>query len=217
MLQRSTIKFLADLSNNNSKEWMDEHRKQYEAAKADYEILVTELIKVLTPYEPAVANLQPKQCIFRLNRDIRFSADKSPYKSNFGAAFSREGKKYPGAGYYFHLQPGKSFIAGGIWMPDAPLLKKIRQEIDYNCEAFKKIVDAKSFVKTLGAMDGDRLKRAPQGYSEDNPAIEYLKFKSFTVNAPIDDKVLTTAELLKTSDKIFAEMKPFIDFLNTAV
>jgi len=217
MLQKSTLQFLKDLKEHNTKDWMDEHRKAYDAARQDYESFVAELISLLAKYEPAIGDLTPKQCTFRINRDIRFSQDKSPYKTNFGAAFSRQGKKLPDAGYYFHLEPGHSFVGGGIWMPETALLKKIRQEIDYNFEEFKGIVTAPGFKKTFGAIDGEKLKKAPQGYDESNPAIEYLKLKSFTVGAAVPDKDLTSASLLKTCDKVFGAMKPFIDFLNQAV
>lgn len=214
MLQKNTLKFLKDLKEHNTKEWMDEHRKIYETAKQDYESFVGSLIPILAKYEPAIGDLTPKQCTFRINRDIRFSQDKSPYKTNFGAAFSRQGKKLPDAGYYFHLEPGQSFVGGGIWMPDGPLLKKIRQEIDYNFSEFERIVTAKSFKKMFGEIDGEKLKKAPQGYDESNPAIEYLKLKSFTVGTSIPDKELTSSSLLNTCEKVFGEMKPFIDFLN---
>jgi len=217
MLQKNTLQFLKDLKEHNTKEWMDEHRKIYEAARQDYESLVGSLIPLLAKYEPAIGDLAPKQCTFRINRDIRFSQDKSPYKTNFGAAFSRQGKKLPDAGYYFHLEPGHSFVGGGIWMPDTPLLKKIRQEIDYNFEEFEGIVTRNSFKKMFEKIDGEKLKKAPQGYDEGNPAIEYLKLKSFTVGTRVPDKELTASSLLKTCDKVFAEMKPFIDFLNNAL
>ena len=141
MLQKSTVQFLRDLKKNNSKEWFDTNRKKYESAKNDYEALVGDVIKQLSKTDESIAHLEPKQCVFRINRDVRFSKDKSPYKTNMGMYFSKGGKKSFYAGYYFHLQPGGSFVAGGLWMPMPPELKKVRQEIDYNWEEFKKIVE----------------------------------------------------------------------------
>lgn len=217
MLQQSTLQFLKQLKLNNSKEWMDANRKTYEAAKADYEQFVANVIAGISTFEPALADLTPKQCIFRLNRDIRFSENKDPYKSNFGAAFSKGGKKLPTAGYYVHLEPGSSFVGGGCWMPPADILKKIRQEIDYDLKTFKKIVDQKDFKALYPAIDGERLKKAPQGYEIDNPAIEFLKLKSFTVGHSMKDTDLTGKNAVKDVVHSFKVMKPFIDFLNRSV
>lgn len=217
MLQKSTLEFLSVLSQNNSKEWMDANRAFYEKAKIDFEQLVAQIIQILAESEPNVGMLKTKDCIFRLNRDVRFSTDKSPYKIHFGAAFSRDGKKFPGAGYYVHIQQGASFIAGGIWMPDAPLLKKVRQEIDYNFEEFISIIQQKSFQKYFKTLEGERLKRAPQGYTEDNPAISYLKLKSFTVSTPLKDESILSARFLTESKEVFNELAPFINFLNKAI
>lgn len=217
MITNKTIKFLKDLKLNNSKEWMDSNRKDYEAAKQNYEDFVTALIAGLSTFEPAFKELQAKQCTFRLNRDVRFSENKAPYKSNFGAAFSKGGKKLPDAGYYFHLEPGSSFIGGGIWMPPADLLKAVRQEIDYDLPAFKKILDQKDFKKLYPKIDGEQLKTAPQGYSVDNPAIEYLRFKSFTVGHAVPDKNITGKDFVAETVHSFKVMKPFIDFLNRSL
>lgn len=216
-MEQATLQFLKNLKANNNKEWMDTHKTEYQNAKADFEYFVAQLIQSLGKMDDTLANLQPKQCIFRLNRDIRFSNDKSPYKSNFGAAFSRGGKKFPGAGYYFHLEPGGSFIGGGCWMPDAEILKNIRQEIDYNFNGFKKIIAAKKFKDTFGEMNGEKLVRPPKGYDENNPAIEYIKYKSFTVGASISDKEILSGNLLKTAMGVYKTMQPFVFFLNAGV
>lgn len=215
-MNKSTLQFLKNLKANNNKEWMDANKNEYQHAKAEFEEFVTQLISSLGKMDDALANLQAKQCIFRLNRDIRFSNDKSPYKTNFGAAFSRGGKKFMGAGYYFHLQPGNSFIGGGCWMPDAALLKNIRQEIDYNFQDFKKLITTKNFKATFGEINGDKLSRPPKGYDENNPAIEYIKFKSFTVSTPVSDKEILSADVIKKPMEVYKTMKPFIDFLNKA-
>ncbi len=122
-----------------------------------------------------------------------------------------------GAGYYLHIEPGKSFIGGGMWQPEAPMLKAVRQEIDYNFKEFEGIINNKAFKKLYKHVDGDKLVKNPQGYSEDNPAIEYLKLKSFTVGTPIDDADLTKKGLAKKIITAYDTMKPFVDFLNRAV
>jgi uncharacterized protein (TIGR02453 family) len=218
MLQASTIKFLSDLKNNNNKPWFDINRKKYESAKADYASFVESIIKATAKFDEPIGILKAKDCMFRINRDVRFSKDKSPYKSNMGASFSYGGKKASVAGYYFHCEPGQSFAAGGFYMPTAPELAKIRQEIDYNLEEWLKIVQHKNFMKHFpNGVDGtDVLVRPPKGYEETNPAITYLKMKGFTVSAPIVDSELTDKNIVTKIAASFAAMKPMIDFLNRA-
>ena len=164
MLQQATIDFLKKLEKNNNKEWFDKNRKLYEAAKADYEAFVTAVYAELTKLEPRLAEHKAKDAIFRIFRDVRFAKDKSPYKANFGAYMSRGGKKSPDAGYYMHLQPGgKSFLAGGMWMPEGPVLKKVRQELDYNFKEFQGIINKASFKKLFTKWEGETLKTIPQG------------------------------------------------------
>jgi len=218
MLQQSTLDFLKKLDKNNNKEWFDKNRKLYEAAKADYEVFVTAMHTELTKLEPRMAEYKAKDAIFRIFRDVRFAKDKTPYKPNFGAYFSRGGKKAPDAGYYMHLQPGgKSFLAGGLWMPEAPILKKVRQELDYNFDEFKAIINTASFKKLFNKWEGEKLKTLPQGYTADNPAIEFLKMKSVIVSVPVDDADYTSKTAVAKMIKMFSEMKPMIDFLNRAI
>lgn len=217
MLQQATLDFLTELAANNNKPWFDEHRKAYEAAKNDFEQTVGNVLEQLVTFEPAFAGLTVKQCIFRIYRDTRFSKDKTPYKIHFGGAFAVDGKRDSGAGYYFHCEPGnKSFAAGGMWMPEGPVLKKIRQEIDYNFDRFEAIIHQPEFNKRFPAIEGDRLVKLPQGYTADNPAIEYLKLKSFTVSEPIADPVLTSKKLVSQLVESFQTMKPLLDFLREA-
>lgn len=219
MLQSSTIKFLKDLQNNNNKPWFDEHRKIYEAAKADLQTMVEQLIPAIGAFDEPVGTLQVKDCTFRINRDVRFSKNKSPYKNNMAAYFSRGGKKASVAGYYFHCEPGKSYAAGGFYSPLPPELNKIRQEIDYNFEEFKKIITGKTFKKYFkDGVDGiESLIRPPKGYDENNVAIHYLKMKHFIVSKPFTDAELQKKNLVKEVAKVFETMKPMIDFLNRAV
>ena len=219
MLQPATIKFLLQLKKNNNRPWFEENRKSYELAKTDYTALVDQLISGITKFDAAIGELKAKDCMFRINRDVRFSKDKSPYKSNMGASFSRGGKKADEAGYYFHFEPGRSFAGGGIYMPQAPTLAKIRQEIDYNFDVFKKIIENKTFKKYFpkGLEVSDMLSKPPKGYDENNPAIHYLKMKSFFVSSPFSDVSLQEKNTTKEIAKAFEAMKPLIDFLNKAV
>ncbi len=219
MLHASTLDFLRLLDQNNNKLWFDENRKLYEAAKQDFEQLVGEILQHNVSLIPELEGRKPKDCVFRIYKDVRFSKDKTPYKNNFGAAFGKTDKKVNSAGFYLHLQPNnQSFVGGGIWMPDATLLKQIRQEIDYNFEEFSTLLHKDDFKKTFGGLDkSEQLKKCPKGYSEDNPAIEYLKLKSFTTAAGISDKDMLNADLVERISDYFKTMKDFIDFLNRSI
>lgn len=218
MLQASTVKFMSQLAKNNNKPWFDEHKNEYLSVKEDFEMLVTDVLTGLAEIEPAFRETKAKDCIMRIYRDIRFSKDKTPYKVNLGAGLGMGGGKNMTAGYYLHIEPGgKSFAGGGVWQPEGPVLKSIRQEIDYNFDEFGNIVNDKQFKKLFKKVDGDKLIKVPQGYTEDNPAIEYLKLKSFTVAGNIPDEDLTKKTLAKKIAEIYKTMKPFVDFLNRAV
>jgi len=221
MLQTSTLQFLKQLKKNNNKEWFDANRKQYEAAKADFTALVQNVIDDFCKTDTSLASLSAKNCMFRINRDIRFSKDKSPYKTNFGASINTGGKKSLKAGYYLHIEPGQSFIGGGVYDPFPDVLKKVRQEVDYNFEEFKNIINNKKF-KTVYAKglskDGElSLTRPPKGYDENNPAIEYIKLKSFIAIAPLTDVQLTDKKFASIVIKAFEALHPLIVFLNNAL
>lgn len=220
MLQAATLKFLKDLAKNNHKEWFDLNRKRYETARGEVIALADQIIALRVKEDPDFSGLEGKKTLFRINRDVRFSKDKSPYKTNFGASFERGGRISPFAGYYLHIEPGKSFLAGGVWMPEADRVKKIRQEIDYGWAAFEKIIRQKTFVslfKDLEKTKETSLSREPKGYSKDNPAIDYIKLKSWIVSAPLTDADLTGKDLAKKIAAAYKQMRPFIDFLNQAL
>lgn len=220
MLQASTIKFLKDLKKNNNKPWFDAHRPVYEAAKKDYEQFIQQVIDKHGKKDASIKDLTPKECMFRINRDVRFSKDKSPYKTNFGAFIVRGGKKSPLAGYYFHCSPGEAFVGGGLWMPMPADLKKVRQEIDYCFDEFKKIVGSKKFKTVYGDIDRSAeytLSRLPKDFEKGNPAEEYLKMKSYVGTHRINDKDLTDKTLIKTIGDAFDALQPMIEFINRAM
>lgn len=220
MLQSSTIKFLKDLKKNNSKEWFDKNRKVYEAAKEDFNNLVQTVIDKYSVRDEELASLNVKDCVFRINRDVRFSKNKAPYKTNMGGHFNRGGKKSIYAGYYFHLEPGESFVGGGLWMPEPEVLKKVRQEIDYSFDEFKGIVGNKKFKSTYGDLyteEGVKLSRPPKGYDDANPAVEFIKLKSFLAMQPITDAELTDKNLVKKITAAFDVLQPMVKFINRSL
>lgn len=221
MLQTSTIQFLKQLAKNNNKEWFDANRKKYDAAKTDLASFFQQVIIEFAKTDASIATVNVKDCLFRINRDVRFAKDKSPYKTNMGAYLNVNGKKSITAGYYLHIEPGNSFVGGGIYQPDADALKKIRQEIDYNFDDFKKIITSKRFkaVYTKGlSMDGEvSLSRPPKGYDESNPAIDYLKLKSFVGKATLTDAEVTDKKFVSIVVKAFKALHPMIVFFNNAL
>lgn len=219
MVDQKIIKFLQQLQKHNNKQWFDEHRKDYEAARADFLLLVQQVITMLGKVDADLAMLTAKECVFRINRDVRFSKNKDPYKSNMSAYFNRAGKKGLGAGYYLHIEPGKSFVAAGVWMPEAAALKKIRQEIDYNFKDWHNILQKSSFKKkiTNGIDNSNSLVRPPKGYEDDNAAIEFLKLKSFVVSRSLSNEEITSKAFLKELAATFKEAKPVVDFINIAL
>jgi uncharacterized protein (TIGR02453 family) len=220
MFQPSTIKFLKDLKKNNNKPWFDANRKAYEAAKADFASFIQTVIDKYGKKDVSIAHLQAKECIFRINRDVRFSKDKSPYKTNMGASINSGGKKAISAGYYFHLEPGGAFTGGGLYMAMPDQLKNIRQEIDYNWKPFQKIISNQKFKTIYGDLykgDDMKLSRPPKGYEADNPAIEYIKLKSWIGFHKLGDADLTSKDLLKKTLTSFETLKPLLDFLNNGL
>jgi uncharacterized protein (TIGR02453 family) len=218
MIKKETVDFLKKLKKNKSKEWFDNNRTKYLAAKENYLDFVTEILHTLKSIDPTLHDIQPKNCVFRINRDVRFSSNKNPYKTNFGASFSKGGKKIACAGYYFHLEPGACFIGGGYWMPMADDLNKIRQEIDYSFDEFKNIIQQRAFKNTFDTLDNKEiLIRPPKGYEKDNPALEYLKLKNFIVMAGIEENELLEKDLIPKVISHFKIMKPLVDFLNRAI
>jgi uncharacterized protein (TIGR02453 family) len=219
MLEPSTLHFLRNLSKNNNKNWFDENRSAYETAKSNFGHLVGELIHKIGAFDEPIGHLKTSDCTFRINRDVRFSKDKRPYKSNLAASFSAGGKKALVAGYYFHLEPGQSFAGGGYYTPMPPELAKIRQEIDYNFEEWKQIISNKSFKKRFpGSLESEgSLVRPPKGYDEENPAIRFLKMKSFIVTHPFTDIEIAGKRVVQEITETFKAMKPMIDFLNRAI
>jgi uncharacterized protein (TIGR02453 family) len=217
---QKVLEFLKGLAENNNKPWFDENRDKYLIAKKEIETFTIKLIQEFGEIEPSIANLEAKECLFRINRDVRFSKDKSPYKTNFGISINPGGKKSDLAGYYIHIEPGKSFVGGGMWMPMPEQLGKIRQEIDYNLEQFEELIKAQTFKKQYGTLNSGKeisLVRIPKGYEADSLAAEYLKLKSFTATKPLPDNTITSKEFIEDCTIAFKALKPLIGFLNQGI
>lgn len=219
MIKSTTFDFLTSLAANNDREWFQLHKQQHDNARENILEFTASIIDKLSKIDTTIPReLDPKSCVMRIYRDVRFSKDKVPYKTNFGIGISANGKNFNGPGYYLHIQPQQSFLAGGCWMPEADLLKAIRQEIDYNGQNFHKIIDLPTFKKYFGGLDTEfQLKKAPKGYPSDHPDIDYLKLKSFTVGYPLTQADLKKTDAIEQVINGFKEMHPFIVFLRSAL
>lgn len=219
MIKKETLAFIEGLIENNDRNWFLEHKADYEVAKQNIEDFANKIIIELRKTDTTIPEeITAKKCVMRIYRDVRFSKDKSPYKNNFGIGISTRGKGGDGAGYYVHIQPGQSFIAGGYWMPQGEHLKAIRQEIDYNTQDFLDIVensDFKSYFSQLN--DQEKLKTVPKGYDANHPHIEILKLKSFTVTHPFTNDELYHKDAALTVADGLKKMYPFISYLNHAI
>lgn len=212
------LKFLQSLAKHNDRDWFEKNKGAYLKAKDDFEELVGKLLVELIRFNPELAALNPKKLPFRIYRDVRFSKDKSPYKINMGAGFSPNGKLVQEPGYYLHLQPGGSFFAGGIYMPEPDKLSKIRQEIDYNGNAIEKILKDKSFRKWFKGLDDfDKLKTVPKGYAKDHPRLDLLKHKSFIVTHNFSDAEVKNKNFIKQVSAVAKAIKPLNSFLKEAI
>lgn len=213
------LKFLKDLARHNDREWFEKNKSRYLEAKLGFEEVVAKVLDELVKFDAGLAGLNAKKLPFRIYRDVRFSKDKRPYKTNMGAGFSPNGRLVQEPGYYLHFEPGdKSFIAGGIYQPDAANLLKIRQEIDYNTKDLKKILTTRRFRTLFGDFDDfDKLKTAPKGYSRDHPEIEWLKLKSFIVSKSYTDKELADKKFESKVAAVCREIKPLNDFIREAI
>ena len=217
MLPPSIFPFLKDLKNNNSREWFDANRDRYQEARSAFELYVSMVMGEIQKFDKEAVNTAPKDCIFRIFRDIRFSHDKSPYKTNFGAYIARGGRKSPLAGYYIHFESGASMLAGGIFMPQPDVLRAIRTEIYHNADEFREIIHHPAFRKHFVEIDAPRLTTAPKGFPKDFKDISLLQFKYYTVAKSESDSAVVKPGYMNEIRDVFQAMVPFNRFLNEAI
>ena len=216
-IEKDTLNFLSELERNNNRDWFNDNKHLYLKAKDNMENVVNQIISGVSDFDKSVERLEAKNCIFRIYKDTRFSKDKTPYKTNIGASLVEKGPKTLNhAGYYIHIEPGKSFLAGGVYMTEPKNLKAIREKISAEGEDFLKILNKKPFRDNL-ELRGDKLVKVPQGFDKDNPMGDYLKFKQFTVFHSLSDEDVVNENFIYRTVKIFKEIYPFNLFLNEAI
>ena len=215
------LNFIKDLTENNNREWFQENKPRYEVARKEFTELTEKLIRGIGEFDPEVRYLEPKECMFRIYRDVRFSPDKSPYKRHFGTYIAKcGGHKSRYSGYYIHLEPGNCMVSGGIWCANSDEIKRMREMIDLEYEELREIMNKPEFVKYFhGEMVGFEppLKKMPRGYTEDNPAAEWLKLKQFLVCHRFDDNVLERKDCVEYLCNVAHAMKDFSYWCNSAL
>jgi len=207
--------FLSNLKKKNSREWFNDHKEDFEQNRDAFLDFVANLITEIEAFDKDIIGVEPKKSMYRIYRDVRFSKDKTPYKTHFGAYICKGGRSSGNPGYYVHIEPGgNSIIGGGLYHPMPDVLAKIRQEIDYNGDKLVSLFKNKSFNQRMSLYQGDKLKRKPKGYDEDNLHIELLKLKSFLVVEEMSDEDILNSDYPEKVIAGFKEMLPFISFLN---
>ncbi len=220
MLHSDTISFLTELKNNNNRIWFEANRQRYETVRQYAQAFATTMLEELQSIDSYLAGVKPKDCLFRIHRDIRFSNDKSPYKTHIGIIFTPNRRYAEHAGYYLHIEPDNCFIGGGIYMPSSNLVKQIRTEIAHSCDEISAILSNPNFTTYFSDFDyedGLFLKKPPQGYSNSHPCIEWLKLKSFTVSKNFDHQIIKSTDLKNFALNHFKAIKPLNDFLNQSI
>jgi uncharacterized protein (TIGR02453 family) len=212
------LDFLSKLKENNNREWFQGNKKWYEASRKEVENFVSEMIVTISAIDPSLETPAMKDCIFRIFRDVRFGADKSPYKTNFGAFIARGGRKSSNPGYYFHFEPGESMLAAGVYQPQPDTLKLLRNEVYYHSQELKTIFGKPSFKNYFEHMgDFDKMKKAPKDYPADFPDIDLLKYRSYIVSQNIPDKIVISDKYQMQVLDMVKELQPFMAFLNRAI
>lgn len=211
------LEFLRELAANNNRDWFEANKERYTESRNKILFLTEVLIHEIRSFDPSIQLPDAKDCIFRIFRDVRFSNDKRPYKTNFGSYIAVGGRKSKLAGYYFHIEPEGSFVGGGVYMPEAEILKAIRNHILKYPENFTEILDDPKFRAALPEMFDHQLKTAPQGFPKDHPLIHLLRYRSFAFSAHVPDEVVTGGKYIETTVSAFRQMHRVNQFLNEAL
>jgi len=212
-----SLNFLTLLRENNNREWFAANKPQYVEARTEFELLINILLPRLKDVDPEIDVFQAKECVFRIFKDTRFSKDKTPYKTNLGAFIAPGGRKSPFAGYYIHVEPGQSFIGGGVYMPQSEQLRAVRTRIFENVDTYKNIINQTSFKKYFPKIYGEKMKTAPRGFDREWPDIDLLRNKHYAVVHNIPDSFWHSANIIDRIVRVFKAQRPFNVFINEAI
>ncbi len=211
-INKSNLEFLKLIKKNNNRDWFNAHKERYLKERSEIELFADALLHEMNKHD-VIETPSGKKSLHRIYRDTRFSKEKTPYKTNWSGSFSREGKLRRG-GYYFHIESGNSIIAGGFWAPEPNDLKRVRDEFAYDAKPIRKILNSKSFIKTFGELDGEKIKTTPKGFDADNSAIDLLRYKQYLLYKNFTDKEVLSPSFLKEAVNTFKNMRPFFDYMS---
>ncbi|MEX6688491.1 DUF2461 domain-containing protein [Danxiaibacter flavus] len=211
-IAHSSFDFLADLKKNNNREWFNQHKNIFIRESEKLEAFADALLQALSVHD-AIETLSGKKALHRIYRDSRFSKDKTPYKTGWSGNFKRA-TKFRRGGYYFHIEPGNNFVAGGFWGPNNEDLKRVRDDIAFDPAPLRKILGSKSFIKTFGALKGEQLKSAPKGFDAKHEAVDLLRYKQYLLIRPFSDDEVLSADFLEQANQTYKNMRPFFDYMS---
>lgn len=212
------LSFLKELRENNNREWFQANKERYNALHSEHIEIVGKLIGHIADFDPEIAKLEPSSCVYRIYRDMRFSADKTPYKTHFGAYMTGFGGRTSSyAGYYLHIEPGNSMVSGGVWCPTPPMLKRLRKDIYDGVEEFVGILENKDFKRVYGSLEGEQTKRIPEGFPKDFEHEELLRYKSYIVSHALTDRFFSKADWIDEVVENFRILQSFNKFLNYTI
>lgn len=215
ILDKSLFDFLKKLKKNNDRDWFNAHKEEYLKQHEKMVTFADALLGVMNKHD-RIETASGKKSLHRIYRDIRFSADKTPYNTHFGGGFKRATAALRG-GYYFHIEPGNSFVGGGFWGPSPEDLKRIREDIAVNGDELRGILDSKKFKATFGQLWGESLKTAPKGFDKEHPHIDLIRMKQFLISRSFTDQEVLAPDFHLKMGAVFKEMRPFFDYMSMAL
>lgn len=208
----SSFDYLKMLKENNDRDWFNENKDRYLKEYDSLENFADALLQELRSHD-VIETASGKKSLHRIYRDTRFSKDKTPYKTNWSGGYKRATALRRG-GYYFHIEPGNSFIAGGFWAPNTEDIKRIREDISSDPDTLRKIIESKTFKATFGSLQGEQLKTTPKGFDAADSAIDLLRYKQFLLVKRFTDDEVLSPSFLKEADQTFKNMRPFFDYMS---
>lgn len=213
----NVLRFLSELANNNNRDWFETNKLRYTESRNKVLFMTEVLINEIRKFDNTIPALEAKNCMFRIFRDTRFSGDKRPYKTNFGSFIANGGRRSECPGYYFHLEPGKSFVGGGLYKPSSAILKAVRVHIAANGQDLINLINREPFNQSLPDIYSDQLKTTPKGFPKDHPFIDLLRNRSFTYSANIPDELLTNGSFFEVAVNAYKELHPVNSFFLDAL
>jgi len=211
-VKKDSINFLTELSQNNNRDWFNAHKDSYIEAHNNIIAFADALLVEMNKHDK-IETASGKKSVFRIYKDVRFAKDKTPYNTHWSGSFKRATIKLRG-GYYFRIEPGNSFLAGGFWGPDPNDMKRIRQDIDLNYKGWRNLLADKTLAETFGKMVGEQLGSVPRGYPKDHPAIDLLRYKQFILKHEFMDEEVCSPDFLYNVNDVFKKMRPFFDYMS---